>query len=278
MGRLKMADNHSKLGREIVYPDCYSAELLDLIPRQTAREKFIVGGDALPFHGVDIWTAYELSWLEPSGKPCVALAEFFIPAHSSNIIESKSFKYYLNSFNQTTFVSQAIVENVLAKDISAAVEAEVLVKLYNLRENFASVSDFPGKCIDDLPINVSSYNPDSSLLAVDATERVCEENLYTHLLKSNCPVTRQPDWASLWLRYSGSKILPEALLKYIVSYRCHQDFHENCVERIFMDIINQCGPEKLTVYARYTRRGGLDINPFRTNCGDQPPIVRLIRQ
>ena len=269
----------SPLGQKTAYVSEYDASLLFPIPRNESRKVLGIYED-LPFYGVDIWTGYELSWLNIKGKPEVAVAEFLIPFDSPFIIESKSFKLYLNSLNQTRFATWDQVKQLLEKDLSAVAEAKVLVNLYELRDekalNIESLAS--ATCIDELDVTIEKYHPDANLLTADNTILVSEK-LCSHLLKSNCPVTGQPDWASLLIEYTGTKISAESLLRYVVSFREHQDFHEHCVERIFVDILDRCKPEHLSVYARYTRRGGLDINPFRsTNREATPQVGRLLRQ
>jgi len=274
------------LGQKTQYVSEYDSSLLFPISREQSRAGLsIVAGD-LPFTGVDIWTGYELSWLDQSGKPQVAVAEFTVPCDSPHIVESKSFKLYLNSFNQTRFDSWSAVVSTLEKDLGAAVGATVGVKvmpLAGVKDSAEMLScEFIGQLaadsIDDLAVEIVDYHPNPALLQCNSGQSVVTEAFCSDLLKTNCPVTGQPDWASVYIRYRGAPIQRESLLKYIVSFREHQDFHEHCVERMFTDILARCQPEALTVYARYTRRGGLDINPFRTNCGDVPPAIRLIRQ
>lgn len=268
----------SLLGQQVDYPDVYTPTLLQPIPRLGSREALGLGA-ALPFKGVDVWTAYEVSWLDQQGKPHVAIAEFHIPYDTPAIIESKSFKLYLNSFNQTPFAQQADVQKVLEKDLSAAAGGPVLVHLSVLSQaGQRHVGQLPGECLDHLSVDVSDYRPNPDLLVADALLDV-KESLYSDLLKTNCPVTGQPDWASVLVSYRGPAIDREGLLKYIISFRQHQDFHEQCVERMFVDILARCQPRELTVYARYTRRGGLDINPLRTNAAETVPLdIRLVRQ
>ena len=244
-----------------------------------ARENLGLGHTP-PFIGVDLWTAWELSWLNVKGVPQVAVAEFTLPASSPNIIESKSFKLYLNSFNQTWFNSWLEVEQRLVADLSAAAGEAVAVRLMTLEQGEADypLVTPPGQCIDQLDVTIEHYHPEPALLALAAGGQVVSEVLYSNLLKTNCPVTGQPDWATLWIEYTGPAIDKAALLAYVVSFREHQDFHEQCVERCFLDIQNQLKPESLSVYARYTRRGGLDINPFRSTGGDVPKNWRLVRQ
>ncbi len=263
-----------ELGRQSSYVEHYDPTLLEPIPRQLSREKIFSG--ALPFRGKDIWTAYELSWLGKSGKPHVAIAEFEFPCDSPNIIESKSFKYYLNSLNQTTFSSVEELRETLSKDLSKVSGSSVKVEIDTLN-NDNQIYVLPGECVDHLPVNVNQYEPNADLLTL-GRRHIEGKQLFSHLLKSNCPVTGQPDWASVWIEYSGLEIIPASFLAYVISFRQHQDFHENCVETMFKHIESQCETSALTVYARYTRRGGLDINPFRSNCRDDAPVGRLARQ
>lgn len=270
--------SHNPLGQQTDYVSVYSPQLLFPIPRAESRRSLSIG-EALPFYGIDIWTGYELSWLDIKGKPVVAVAEFFIPCTSEFIVESKSFKLYLNSLNQTRFESFAEVEALIAKDLSRVTNAEVRVLLGQLSSasHLTEITDVQAELLDELDVEIDTYHPSPELLVTE--DVIVEEGLVSHLLKTNCPVTGQPDWASLIVRYKGSKIQRESLLRYIISFREHQDFHEHCVERIFSDIARVCKPEMLTVYARYTRRGGLDINPFRSSTPDMhPEVLRLIRQ
>ncbi|MFC4158621.1 NADPH-dependent 7-cyano-7-deazaguanine reductase QueF [Chitinimonas lacunae] len=273
-----MTVEHSPLGRTTTYADQYDPSLLFPIPRQAKRDEIGVGA-TLPFFGADIWNAYELSWLNPRGKPQIALASFTVPADSPNLIESKSFKLYLNSFNQTRLDEPEVLRRHLSDDLSAAAGAKVAVRLV-LPEAFGQekLAELEGVCIDRLDVEIERYSPDPTLL-VALDEPVVEEVLTSNLLKSNCLVTGQPDWGSVRIHYRGRPLDQAALLRYLVSFRQHNEFHEQCVERIFMDIQRQCQPEALSVYARYTRRGGLDINPFRTNFSQPAPAnLRTARQ
>lgn len=270
----------SPLGKATGYCDRYDPSLLFPIARSQSRNAL---SPELVYAGVDIWTAYEISWLNPRGLPQVAGAEFMIPADSENIIESKSFKLYLNSFNQTAFATADEVKAKLIRDLSAVAAAPVAVKLLNMSQAGSRlVSDFStvlgATSLDDQDILIDTYQPQPEYLKVLPGEEV-SESLYSDLLKSNCPVTGQPDWASICLEYQGQPIDRAGLLRYLVSFRQHQGFHEHCVERIFSDLMQRCAPRKLSVYARYTRRGGLDINPFRsTDKHALPPELRLWRQ
>lgn len=274
--------NHNPLGRQTDYVSVYAPQLLFPIPRADSRALLGIGA-TLPFYGVDIWTGYEVSWLDALGKPVVAIAEFSIPCDSKFIVESKSFKLYLNSLNQTRFDSAAQVEALITKDLTCVTGADVLVSIMPLSaslraaQHLAEIAEVEGEVLDDLVVAVDAYHPMPELLTTET--EIVDECLVSHLLKTNCPVTGQPDWASIVIRYKGNKIQRENLLRYIISFREHQDFHEHCVERIFNDIARICKPEELVVYARYTRRGGLDINPFRSSSPSiKPELLRLIRQ
>lgn len=269
----------SPLGKSSDYIATYSPQVLFPIPRAPKWAELGVSAEALPYQGVDIWNCYELSWLLPSGKPVVAIGEFAIPADSPNIIESKSFKLYLNSLNQTVFDSLDHLVKVMRTDLSAAAGKPVGVRLRSLSEvEGEGVAPLPGRCIDELDVEIQHYDsPRADLLHCDAG-RVVEETLHSHLLKSNCPVTGQPDWGSLVVEYRGAALDPASLLGYLVSFRQHADFHEQCVERIFLDLKRLLNPERLTVYARYVRRGGLDINPYRSTEAVAPDNGRLVRQ
>ncbi len=258
---------HSPLGKHVSYRDDYAPELLFPISRSGKRAEIgIDDAHPLPFHGEDLWNAYELSWLGPRGKPVVALAEFRVPAHSPRLIESKSLKLYLNSFNQHVFAAPEAVREIIAHDLSAAAGAPVGVLLTPLSDRPPRRIGYPeGTLLDTLDIAIDCYAPNPDLLRLTDDEATVEETLYSHLLKSNCLVTGQPDWGMVVVRYRGRQIAPEALLRYIVSFRQHNEFHEQCVERIFVDITRHCLPERLEVWARYTRRGGLDINPWRSS-------------
>lgn len=269
----------SPLGRPAAYISEYDPSLLFPIARQTKRDELGLQG-RLPFFGVDIWNAYELSWLNLRGKPQIAIGCFIVPADSPNIIESKSLKLYLNSFNQTRLESSAAVAVILEADLAAGFGASVQVELI-APEQFAAqrIGQLKGRLLDRLDIELDQYQPDPTLLRCADAEPV-EEALLSHLLKSNCLVTGQPDWGSVQIQYVGAPIDEEGLLRYLIGFREHNEFHEQCVERIFVDILRQCRPQRLAVYARYTRRGGLDINPWRSNfsTADAPSNQRLARQ
>jgi len=270
--------DHAPLGKSSEYPDQFDSTLLFPVPRQGKRDELDIRGK-LPFKGVDIWNAWEVSWLNTRGKPIVAIGEFRIPADSVNIIESKSFKLYLNSLNQARFDSFDAVSARLVKDLSLCAGGPVQVKLVTVEStaNFTQIVPAEGVCIDGLDIETDCYHTNPGLLA-KASDQVVEEQLVSHLLKSNCPVTGQPDWGSVLIHYKGNQLDHEALLKYIISFRQHTEFHEQCVERIYTDISALIDFEFLNVSARYVRRGGLDINPVRTSDNVEYKNLRLSRQ
>ena len=256
------------LGQATQYPEQYDSGLLYPIPRSENRLKLgLKEGQALPFVGVDIWNAFELSWLNQKGKPQIALAEFQIPADSPKMIESKSFKLYLNSLNNARFENENEVRERLVADLSAVAGSKITARIQaNDAIAKKGMQEMGGVLLDRLDIEIDPHIPaDPNLLGVNKDFGPIEQCLVSHLLKSNCPVTGQPDWASVQIRYQGRPILEEGLLRYLIGFRQLGEFHEHCVETIFSDIKRQCKPDKLSVYARYTRRGGLDINPFRTD-------------
>lgn len=277
--------NNSSLGKPTLYPDQYDARLLCPLPRAPQRQALGLAG-ALPFLGADLWTAFELSWLTPRGKPQVALAHITVPCESANLIESKSFKLYLNSFGNTRFADAAEVLARLRADLTEAawrgtvVQSGVGVTLIAAdlfdREPLAELD---GLSLDRLDLDCDRYTPAPELLTAATSEAPVSEVLTSKLLKSNCPVTGQPDWGSVQISYFGPQIDQAGLLRYIISFRNHNGFHEDCVERMFMDIRQRCQPHKLAILARYTRRGGLDINPFRSSYPQALPAnVRTARQ
>ena len=273
----KNTPQDSLLGKESGYPSTYAPELLFAIPRSNGRAELGIDGP-LPFYGADRWTAYELSWLNGKGKPQVAMAEFVVPCDSPCLIESKSLKLYLNSLDQSKYQKKQEVKSLIESDLSSCAGGEVTVYISVLKDTageFYNVSKY--LCIDDLDVEINQYQPDPSQLGVD-TQSQTSERLVSHLLKSNCPVTGQPDWASLFIDYSGVRIDHAGLLRYLISYREHMGFHEQCIEQIFMDIMRECAPLELTVNARYLRRGGLDINPVRSTQKDFQVIGRQVRQ
>jgi 7-cyano-7-deazaguanine reductase len=275
---------HLVLGKTTAYSEHYDANLLQAVPRKLSRETINLP-TKLPFTGIDVWNAYELSWLNSKGKPIVAIMQCDVPVESENLIESKSFKLYLNSFNQTRFSSESEVLALLQKDLSACAGLPVVLSLTKATSFASSIigdlpaqldQEYPCVLLDDLDIAINDYELSPSRLSTNSTKT--SETLISHLLKSNCLITNQPDWGSVLIKYSGNKIDRESLLRYLISFRQHNEFHEQCVERIFNDILTVCRPEKLTVYARYTRRGGLDINPFRSNFESPYANIRLARQ
>jgi len=269
----------SQLGKASSYIDQYDASLLFPIPRADKRAEIGVLQAPL-FFGADMWTLYELSWLNLRGKPQVALAHITVPCESPNIVESKSLKLYLNSFNNTKFLDAREVRERIRADVSAATGAGIGIKTMG-PEVFdrEPIHEMDGLNLDRLDVECIHFTPAPELLFAEFDEPPVTETLTSNLLKSNCLVTGQPDWGSLQIAYTGPQINQEGLLQYLVSYRNHNEFHEQCVERIFMDVWTRCKPIKLSVYARYTRRGGLDINPFRTSHPMQlPPNVRTARQ
>lgn len=268
---------NSPLEKKSKYENTYNPNLLFPIARVTKRNEIGVDDKNPNFKGFDLWNHYEISWLNSKGKPEVACGEIQYSSNTPNIVESKSMKLYFNSFNNTKFNSWQDLENTVIKDLSSAVKGEVKFKLITLSEQSNAIANaFDGICLDNLDISCTIYQPHPDYLSTNNKD--VEEKLYSDLLKSNCLVTNQPDWGSVFIEYKGKQIDHEGLLKYIVSLRDHNEFHEQCVERIFTEILNRCKPVELTVYARYTRRGGLDINPFRTTNANVVENTRLIRQ
>ena len=260
------------LGRVTDYPQKYAPEVLCPVARRESREPLGIS-DPLPFAGVDTWNAWELTWLADTGRPQVATARIVVPAESPNLVESKSLKLYLGSLAMTRFRTGERMRQTIAADLSECAGAPVAVTL----DPDVTIDALPGTCIDALDVECAEWDVDAGLLEADAAEEV-EERLHSHLLRSLCPVTGQPDIGSVLVSYTGPRIDPASLLRYIVSFREHNDFHEACVERMFSDIEAQCRPRALSVHALYQRRGGIDINPFRTNCDEVPRNLRLWRQ
>ncbi len=254
---------NNPLGKKTAYCSEYAPRLLCPIPRQINRDRIGLPSP-LPFHGVDIWNMFELSWLNSKGKPIVALAEMRVPCTSPCIVESKSIKLYLNSFNNTRFDQKETVFSLIRQDLSTAAGQHIQIDFYDIADwQGKKINNLPGQCLDDLDITVENFELNPALL--QTSPGFVEETVHSHLLKSNCLVTGQPDWGSVAIRYAGKPIDHNGLLKYIVSCRNHNEFNEHCVERIFVDLLRYCEPERLTVYAAYTRRGGLDTSPFRSN-------------
>lgn len=270
---------HLSLGQPTDYLTTYQPSVLQAVPRALNRVPLGIADDALPFTGEDQWTGYELSWLNELGVPQVAIGVFSVPVTSVNLIESKSFKLYLNSFNHSRFTNWQDVQRLMVKDLTATAGAEVTVKLYTLTD-FAErfpVQPLVGESLDSQAVPIDCYDYTPTLLKL-ASDELVSECLTSDLLKSNCLITNQPDWGSVSITYRGPKIDRASLLKYIVSFRNHNEFHEQCVERIFQDLLRYCRCEVLTVSARYTRRGGLDINPLRSNAKHYELPARTVRQ
>ncbi|MEO5812917.1 MAG: NADPH-dependent 7-cyano-7-deazaguanine reductase QueF [Rhodanobacter sp.] len=272
------AIENSTLGKATSYSGRYDRDLL--VPLSRAANRADIGvSEPLPFCGVDIWNAYELSWLDQRGKPHVALAEFRVSARSPNLIESKSFKLYLNGFAQERVVDAPALQAILVRDLSAAAGVAVDVTLRDAHVAQQVLGDLPGTPLDEQDLSIDCYGPPhAGFLRAHKDAPAISETLVSHLLRSNCPVTGQPDWGSVQITYLGAPIEHAGLLRYLVSFRTHSGFHEHCVERIFVDLMRRCAPQQLSVYARYTRRGGLDINPFRSTTAAQPDNVRTPRQ
>ena len=268
-----------KLGQKTEYASQYDRTLLQPVPRALNRDGLDITQNQPFTIGADIWTAYEISWLNEKGLPQVAIADIYLDYQSQNLIESKSFKLYLNSFNQSKFANFNAVQQTMQRDLSECAQGDVKVRL-NPVDIYDSqkIDHLQGDCIDEQDIEITSYEFNADWLKDCVSDEIVEEKLVSHLLKSNCLITNQPDWGTLHIHYVGNKIDHEKLLRYVVSFRQHNEFHEQCVERIFCDLMHYAKPEKLTVYARYTRRGGLDINPFRSNFENLPENLRLARQ
>ena len=268
-----------KLGQKTEYASQYDHTLLQPVPRALNRDGLGITQNQPFTIGADIWTAYEISWINEKGLPQVAIADIYLDYQSQNLIESKSFKLYLNSFNQSKFADFNSVQQTMQRDLSECAQGDVKVRLNSVAVyNSQKIDHLQGDCIDEQNIEITSYEFNADWLKDCVSDEIVEEKLVSHLLKSNCLITNQPDWGTLHIHYVGKKINHEKLLRYVVSFRQHNEFHEQCVERIFCDLMHYAKPEKLTVYARYTRRGGLDINPFRSNFEDLPENLRLARQ
>ncbi len=273
-----MFKTENPLGKHIASPLSYSPSVLHAIERSDYRDS--VGlGTKLPFQGEDVWTCYELSWLRESGMPAVAALSIRVPCTSTRLVESKSLKMYLNSFAQEVMGSEASIGDVIRADLDRLLDTKVQVKLWGLQDIPPANTIFPGICLDDSSAHISYYTRTPELLtARQSSTQVVQETLHTHLFRSLCPITAQPDFASLMLTYNGRQISHPALLGYLISYRNHAAFHESTVEQIYLDIMQYCKPEALSVFARFTRRGGIDINPFRSSGKTGAPQGRLSRQ
>ncbi|HSG91163.1 MAG TPA: NADPH-dependent 7-cyano-7-deazaguanine reductase QueF, partial [Pseudomonadales bacterium] len=262
--------DHLPLGKPTDYSDSYTPSLIQGITRETMREPLGIDGETLPFKGADAWTGYELSWLNKRGRPEVAAVRILVPVHTPRIFESKSLKLYLGSFSQTQFASRADVQRTMESDLRLAARAPVIVQVIALEQlDTAGLSHVTGVSLDTQEIDVDEYQVNPELLTTHGDVNV-RETLFTHLLRSRCPVTGQPDWGTLWIQYAGPPIDHAGLLRYVISFRNHQGFHEETVERIFMDIQRRCAPTTLSVQAFYLRRGGLEINPYRSSKDDEP--------
>ncbi len=270
--------NDIPLGQQSQYVSTYTPSLLFSMAREETRNGLGIREDALPFRGVDTWTCYEFSWLTPSGKPDVAALRIQAPCTSKCVVESKSMKLYLNSFAQTTFSGRQEVRRTLTSDLSLGFRTAVLVEMLDLDQLPVSDGHFPGVCLDELDVRISQYDCDPTLLGLDDSDVHVRETLYTNLFRTICPVTAQPDWASVMVQYAGRPINEEGLLKYLISFRNHAGFHEEAIERIFVDVRNVCAPDQLTVYGRFLRRGGIDISPFRSTSEDAGADLRLPHQ
>lgn len=275
-------DTALPLGKESAYPTEYDPSLLYPIARTLGRDAIGLNALALPFIGWDLWRGYELSWLSPKGVPRTALLKIWMPATSGYIIESKSFKLYLNSLNHAHIESVTELQAMIQRDLSQVAGCEVKVKVIMPAAFIQEPVEEPEAheyCLDEQDIEINEYEPNASLLALASDTTAVHERLFSRLLKSNCPVTGQPDWGSLHVEYQGAALDHAALLRYIVSFRQHQGFHEQCVEQMFCDIMQQCQPQALSIYARYTRRGGIDINPWRATPGmTEPNLLRSAQQ
>ena len=273
----KSLDN--PLGKQTEYIDTYTPSLLHSIERAPARVEIGLDPDNLAFQGEDVWMCYELTWLGDRGKPEVSAMRIKVPASSPCIVESKSLKLYLGSLAQTRFANRAELLNTLNSDLGLAFRAPVMLELIDLPQVPEIVSQPPGICLDGLDVRLDTYERDPELLALEeGEERIVKETVHTNLFRSLCPVTGQPDFASVVIRYLGRPIARSSLLAYLVSFRNHQAFHEATVEQIYADIENVCQPDQLSIAGRFLRRGGIDINPFRSNVDDQMPLLRLPRQ
>lgn len=271
-----VSGSNNPLGKAVPQSPRYNPRHLYPVSRLEGRQEIGLG-ETLAFQGADIWNAYELSWLNRKGRPEVAIGRFIFPCDTVNLIESKSLKLYLNALNLERFDTSDMVRSTIKTDLSNTAGGPVAVTLTPSQNfNTALIGSPPGQCLDDLDIEMRDFRVDPGTL--DTTGAQVEETLFSNLLRTNCPVTGQPDWGTVVIRYQGPRIDPARLLTYIVSYREHTGFHENCVERIFTDITRQCAPDRLFVQAQFTRRGGLDINPWRANHAAAPNLARYARQ
>lgn len=268
------SSSHDKgplLGQQVTGSERYDPSLLFPVPRSNARSSLPTA--LFEGFGEDVWHAYELSWLNESGMPRMFLGTFAVPATSANIIESKSFKLYLNSLNNHRFASTALAQETIVRDLSAVAGTCVSLALEDVETATFQGFALDGICLDSLEVVVPPLADPNLLVANTADAKV-----YTHLMRSLCPVTAQPDWATLIIETRGVSAEPAGLLAYLLAYRNHQEFHEQCVERIYTDLHNKLQPQYLSVHALYTRRGGLDISPWRCSVPTPAPHYRLNRQ
>ena len=260
------------------YISTYTPSLLDSIPRMKQRSALGITEEALPFRGMDVWNAYEFTWLNGRGKPEIALAQFHIPAKSVNIIESKALKLYLGSYSNTKFANRAEVISTLESDLTLAAQAPVRITFVSEEQSqIEGLAGLMGQSLDHLEVDIDDYYWNPDFLVVESNT-IVRETLFTHLFRSLCPMTGQPDFASIQIQYNGQSISQEGLLKYLISFREHAEFAEQVVERIFVDLMNRCAPDRLNVQARFTRRGGIDINPYRSHESDRGAKIRVWRQ
>jgi len=264
-------DKGPLLGQQVAGSETYDPTLLFPVPRETARSS-LPGGVFAGF-GEDVWHAYELSWLRPQGMPISRMGVLRVPATSANIVESKSLKLYLNSFNSHRFVSDDEARRTIIDDVSAVVGEGVDLELHEPESERMAGVPIDGRCLDELTV-VPADQADPMLLQAVPGDSV----QYTHLMRSLCPVTAQPDWATVVVETRGGSPESEGLLRYLLAYRNHQEFHEQCVERIYTDLQQRLAPAYLSVQALYTRRGGLDICPWRSSKAGPAPVYRIHRQ
>ncbi len=260
----------SVLGKKTDYPSKYNPTLLFTVKRERFKT---------PFYGFDLWRAYELSWLDAHGKPHTGILELMYPSDTRRIIESKSLKLYLVSLNYARFGSTEEVRNTIQHDLEQALNPQWIKLTIFKEKDFARQSEIQGICLDEMDVEINHYTRMPELLRL--ANGHAEETAYSHLLRSACPITGQPDWATVIIKYRGQAIDHASLLRYLISFRDHKGFSENCCEQIFVDISEKCKPDYLLVTARYTRRGGIDINPVRCSEEIDPDNLenwRMVRQ
>lgn len=267
-----MTINQSPLGKKVNYSEQYNPELLCAIPRNQSRGGWLSQGQPLPFDGFDQWNLWELSWLDPTGKPQVRVGRLQIPCNSPFLVESKSLKLYLNSLNFKKFPTAGAVQECIVNDLSQLLDCKVSLEILPLASKALNTFSIEGECLDQGPFSQEMQD------AIQGNSEEVSEVLYSHLFRSCCPVTGQPDWATVVIDYKGSPLNRSALLTYLVSFRKHQAFHEACVEKIFTDLLTQCDLKKLSVMAFFNRRGGIDISPYRSTRELPAYLPRLSRQ